>query len=161
MLGLSNTWVLEVKLLSRVWLFATPWTVAHQAPWSMGFSRHEYWSGLPFTLSQLLSEIQTELINNLDDNPRLANKLESWWTLNEQIMRTWYECSCNFNKNLYGVLCQVVTTTQILLLVHITLLSHLNPRSLSTFSRRNWELKRELEAHVRWGSHNPLSWPHP
>ena len=38
----------KVKLLSRVRLFATPWTVAHQAPWSMGFSRHEYWSGLPF-----------------------------------------------------------------------------------------------------------------
>ena len=33
---------------SRVWLFATPWTVAHQAPLSMGFSRQEYWSGLPF-----------------------------------------------------------------------------------------------------------------
>ena len=38
----------EVKSLSHVRLFATPWTVAHQAPWSMGFSRHEYWSGLPF-----------------------------------------------------------------------------------------------------------------
>ena len=33
---------------SRVWLFATPWTVAYQAPMSMGFSRQEYWSGLPF-----------------------------------------------------------------------------------------------------------------
>ena len=32
---------------SCVWLFATPWTVAHQAPLSMGFSRQEYWSGLP------------------------------------------------------------------------------------------------------------------
>ena len=38
----------KVKLLSRVWLFATPWTVAHQAPPSMGFSRQESWSGLPF-----------------------------------------------------------------------------------------------------------------
>ena len=38
----------EVKLLSRVRLFATPWTVAHQAPPSIGFSRHEYWCGLPF-----------------------------------------------------------------------------------------------------------------
>ena len=37
-----------VKSLSRVWLFATPWTVAHQAPPSMGFSRQEYWSRLPF-----------------------------------------------------------------------------------------------------------------
>ena len=37
-----------VKSLSRVWLFATPWTIAHQAPLSMGFSRQEYWSGVPF-----------------------------------------------------------------------------------------------------------------
>ena len=36
------------KSLSHVRLFATPWTVAHQAPPSMGFSRQEYWSGLPF-----------------------------------------------------------------------------------------------------------------
>ena len=36
------------KMLSRVQLFATPWTVAHQAPPSMEFSRQEYWSGLPF-----------------------------------------------------------------------------------------------------------------
>ena len=36
------------KSLSCVWLFATPWTVAHQAPPSMEFSRQEYWSGLPF-----------------------------------------------------------------------------------------------------------------
>ena len=32
---------------SRVWLFVTPWTIAHQAPLSMAFSRQEYWSGLP------------------------------------------------------------------------------------------------------------------
>ena len=38
----------EVKALSRVQLSATPWIVAHQAPPSMGFSRQEYWSGLPF-----------------------------------------------------------------------------------------------------------------
>ena len=37
-----------MKSLSRVRLFATPWTVAHQAPLSVGFSRQEYWSGLPF-----------------------------------------------------------------------------------------------------------------
>ena len=37
-----------MKLLSRVRLFATLWTVAYQAPPSMGFSRQEYWSGLPF-----------------------------------------------------------------------------------------------------------------
>ena len=38
----------EVKSLSCVQLFATPWTVAHQAPPSMEFSRQQYWSGLPF-----------------------------------------------------------------------------------------------------------------
>ena len=38
----------KVKLLSRVRLFVTPWTVAYQAPPSMKFSMQEYWSGLPF-----------------------------------------------------------------------------------------------------------------
>ena len=37
----------KVKSLSRVWLFMTPWTAAHQAPPSMGFSRQEHWSGVP------------------------------------------------------------------------------------------------------------------
>ena len=37
----------KVKLLSRVQLLATPWTAAYQAPPSMGFSRQEYWSGVP------------------------------------------------------------------------------------------------------------------
>ena len=43
-----NLLTYEVKSLSRVRLCATPWTVAYQAPPSMGFSRQEYWSGLPF-----------------------------------------------------------------------------------------------------------------
>ena len=45
---LKDTYALEGKLLSSVQLFGTPWTVAYQAPPSMGFSRQEYWSGLPF-----------------------------------------------------------------------------------------------------------------
>ena len=44
----TNALISQVKSLSRVRLFATPWTVAYQAPPSMGFSRQEYWSGLPF-----------------------------------------------------------------------------------------------------------------
>ena len=45
----SGKWKLKVKLLSRVRLLATPWTAAHQASQgSKGFSRQEYWSGLPF-----------------------------------------------------------------------------------------------------------------
>ena len=48
-ISFSNAWKwkVKVKLLSRVWLLATPWTAAHQAPPSMGFSRQEYWSGVP------------------------------------------------------------------------------------------------------------------
>ena len=40
-------WKVKVKSLSRVWLLMTPWTAAHQAPPSMGFSGQQYWSGLP------------------------------------------------------------------------------------------------------------------
>ena len=40
--------VCALNHFSHVQLFATPWTVAHQAPLFMGFSRQEYWSGVPF-----------------------------------------------------------------------------------------------------------------
>ena len=48
-ISFSNAWKWKVKgkLLSRVWLSSTPWTTAYQAPPSMGFSRQEYWSGVP------------------------------------------------------------------------------------------------------------------
>ena len=48
-IAFSNAWKWKVKVksLSCVRLFATPWTAAHQAPPSMGFSRQEYWSGVP------------------------------------------------------------------------------------------------------------------
>ena len=46
----------KVKSLSRVRLFATPWTVAYQIPPSIGFSRQEYWSGLPFPSPRDLSQ---------------------------------------------------------------------------------------------------------
>ena len=50
-ISFSNVWKgkVEVKPLSRVRLFATPWSAAHQAPPSMGFSRQEYWSGVPLS----------------------------------------------------------------------------------------------------------------
>ena len=43
----AGKWKVKVKSLSRVWLLVTPWTAAHQAPPSMGFSGQEYWSGVP------------------------------------------------------------------------------------------------------------------
>ena len=62
--------VSEVKSLSRVRLFVTPWTVAHQASLSMEFSRHEYWSGLPLpSLHEayiLPINIEVKLIVKLD-----------------------------------------------------------------------------------------------
>ena len=49
-ISFSNAWKWKVKgkSFSRVWPLATPWTAAYQAPPSMGFSRQEYWSGVPF-----------------------------------------------------------------------------------------------------------------
>ena len=43
----QNYMCVHVQLLSHIQLFAIPWTVAHQAPLSMGFPRQEYWSALP------------------------------------------------------------------------------------------------------------------
>ena len=49
-IAFSNAWKwkVKVKLLSHVWLLVTAWTAAHQAPLSMGFSRQEYWSEVPW-----------------------------------------------------------------------------------------------------------------
>ena len=49
-ISFSNAWKwnVKVKSLSRVQLLGTPWTAAYQSPPSMGFSRQEYWTGLPF-----------------------------------------------------------------------------------------------------------------
>ena len=57
-MSFSNAWKwkVKVKLPSHIWLLATPWTAAYQAPPSMGFSRQEYWSGMPLpSLWKLLS----------------------------------------------------------------------------------------------------------
>ena len=48
---------MKVKSLSLVLLFATPQTVAYQAPPSMGFSRQEYWTGLPLPSQDIVSEL--------------------------------------------------------------------------------------------------------
>ena len=53
-ISFSNAWKWKVKVksLSRVQLLATPWTAAYQPPPSMGFSRQEYWSGVPLPLKR-------------------------------------------------------------------------------------------------------------
>ena len=61
-ISFSNSWKwkMKVKSLNRVQLLATPWTAAHQAPPSMGFSRQEYWSGVP--LPSLIALTRTRLL---------------------------------------------------------------------------------------------------
>ena len=50
----------DVCIFSHVQLFATPWTIAHQIPLSMGFSRQDYWSGLSFPSLRDLPDPGTE-----------------------------------------------------------------------------------------------------
>ena len=67
-ISFSNAWKwrVKVKSLSRVRLLATPWTVARQAPPSMGFSRQEYWSGVPLPSPETYITIR---------------KIDNWWEL--------------------------------------------------------------------------------
>ena len=62
------------QLLSCAQLFLTPWIVAHQAPLSMEFSRQEYWSGLPFPISEGLAEPGIEP-TSLASPARLAGRI--------------------------------------------------------------------------------------
>ena len=55
--------ILSVCVLSHIHFFATPWTVAHQAPLSVGFSRQEYWSGLPFPSPGDIPNLGTEPVS--------------------------------------------------------------------------------------------------
>ena len=94
-ISFSNAWKWKVKVksLSHVRLLATPWTVAYQAPPSMGFSRQEYWSGVPFRSIQIPNFIQNSWNNCFFHIPlfegkwsQLAGSLQqrqymlNWWT---------------------------------------------------------------------------------
>ena len=68
-------WKVKVKSLSRVQLLSTPWTAAYQAPPSMGFSRQDYWSGVPLP-SPLLLTVQ---FNHREENYLLATKIVKFW----------------------------------------------------------------------------------
>ena len=65
-------WNVKVKLLSRVGLFATPWTAAYQAPLSTGISRQEYWSGLPLpSLGGFWSSSKSRKITSFSKFPQI------------------------------------------------------------------------------------------
>ena len=72
-------WKVKVKSLSHVWLFATPWTAAYQAPPSMGFSRQEYWSGVPSPPKHL---------DRLVKNPYIL----VIWTYDHILVFKWQQC---------------------------------------------------------------------
>ena len=62
-ISFSNAWKWKVKVksLSRVRLLATPWTIAYQVPPFMGFSRQEYWSGVPYVYRKRTLENMTNI----------------------------------------------------------------------------------------------------
>ena len=65
-------WKVKVKSLSRVWLLVTPWTAAYQAPPSMGFSRQEYWSGVPLLSLSDADYLHLTKEENDDQRPIVA-----------------------------------------------------------------------------------------
>ena len=80
----------EVKSLSHVRLFATPWTVAYQAPPSMGFSRQEYWSGLLLELLTIF-QFRYSLSASIQHRtgPKLSNSSKGWRTVFLLPFLTW------------------------------------------------------------------------
>ena len=77
-------WKVKVKPLSHVRPSATPWIVAYQAPLSMGFSRQEYWSGVPLpSPSPLVSFNLFFLICSMPDGGRLSSHPRTWIPLED------------------------------------------------------------------------------
>ena len=64
----AQKWKVKVKSLSRVQLLVTPWTAAYQASPSMGFSRQEYWSGLPLPSPSVLLSYHESHRNSFSDS---------------------------------------------------------------------------------------------
>ena len=86
---------MKVKLLSRVQLFATPWTVAYRAPPSMEFSRQEYCSGLPFPSPGDLPDsgieprspaFQADALTSEPPGNEQSDGRDSWGTVLEEVL---------------------------------------------------------------------------
>ena len=72
-----------MKLLSRVRLLVTPWTAAHQAPPSMGFSKQEYWSGVPLPSPSTILVSYISIKNKINpDLPKCPQIILPWNCLN-------------------------------------------------------------------------------
>ena len=79
-ISFSNAWKWKVKVksFSHARLLATPWTAAHQAPPSMGFSRQEYWSGLPLPSSALGTSVFTGSYHSTGNLPVTQQQAIVW-----------------------------------------------------------------------------------
>jgi len=75
----------KVKSLSRVWLFVTPWPVAYQTPLSVGFSRQEYWSGLPFPSPNYYDTYQQMALTMILIKSILTSGIWRIWTVIQKI----------------------------------------------------------------------------
>ena len=94
-ISFSNAWKWKVKVKSliRVRLFATPWTAAHQAPLSMGFSRQEYWSGVPLPSPlphmRVLPTANSVPLNYIfmDQGNNICVSSQTTWTHSKPVLR--------------------------------------------------------------------------
>ena len=79
-ISFSNAWKQKVKVksLSCVWLFETPWTAAYNPPLPMGFSRQEYWSGLPLPSPPSSWLVSSKYILCSSDHKNFQFLLEFW-----------------------------------------------------------------------------------
>ena len=119
---------MKAKLLSRAQFFVTPWTVAHQVPQSMEFSRQEYWSGLPFPSPGDLPDPRIELgppalqADALPSEPPGRDAFNSKCTYSSIILQT-----SQINRSIVG--CYRVEILSSLLTSHFLMVSS----SLSPF----------------------------
>ena len=138
-LSFSNAWKWKVKVksLSRVRLLATPWTTAYQAPRSMGFSRQEYWSGVPLLSPSLSTAVYQSLTQSL-----YQHIFVKW--INEFIQECIWPWKFYIAENPHKIIrgtSLVVQGLRIRLQVQGTL---------------DGSLVRELRSHIPWGSY----WAH-
>ena len=83
----AGKWKVKVKSLSHVWLLATPWTAAYQDPLSMGFSRQEYWSGLPLPSRRIAVTLGEYVC-------MLQKTTEHYWKKIKEDLNKWRDISC-------------------------------------------------------------------
>ena len=83
-ISFSNAWKWKVKVksLSCVWLLANPWTAAYQAPQSVGFSRQEYWSGVPLPFPSFPTECKNKTEEQFGYSPPSTRSLFFFFFLN-------------------------------------------------------------------------------